>query len=341
MNAKVKSAIQYFFILVLTAALLWFSLQGLQTTDGQDKWSLLLQTWAGSNKFFLLLMAVVALLSHWLRAARWRLLLAPTGNHVKIWNSFHSVMIGYFVNLAITRGGEISRSYNLYKLERTPIETSFGTVVAERIVDLICMCLLLGVAFLVEWDNLIAFFQELGIGAPSSGSFSIPIWFWVLMALGVVSLLVLYGLRKNEKLLRILGGFKKGLLAIISMEKKGAFIFYSIAIWILYFLMTYSVMLAFAQTANLGLGSVLILFAIGSVAMALPMPGGLGSYHTLMPLGLVMIYHVPKTDATAFVFVFHAWQTIVMIVCGLISLMCTSIIVRRRSAESLSIESKV
>jgi glycosyltransferase 2 family protein len=331
-NAKIKSILQYVFVLIITVALLWLSLRGLQTNDGQDKTDLLWQTWTNSNKFYLMLMAVVAVLSHWLRAVRWKILLEPTGNRVKVWSSFHSLMVGYLVNLVIPRGGEISRSYNLYKLEKTPIETSFGTVVAERIIDLICMLTLLGVAFLVEWKKLMVFFQELGIGAPSQ-SFSVPLWLWIVAAIGVVGLIVLYLLRKNEKLVKILQGFRKGLVAVVQMDKKMMFIFYSIAIWILYFLMTYSVMLAFEQTANLGFGSVLILFAIGAVAMALPMPGGLGSYHTLMPLGLVMIYHLPKTEATAFVFVFHAWQTVVMIIGGFISLMCTYIILRRRQTN--------
>jgi glycosyltransferase 2 family protein len=324
---------------VITAALLWLALRGIQTGEGQNKTDLLWQTWAHSNKFYLLLMAAVAVLSHWLRAVRWKMLIEPTGHHVKAWSSFHSLMVGYLVNLIVPRGGEISRSYNLYKLEKTPIETSFGTVVAERIVDLICMLMLLAVAFLVEWENLMAFFRELGIGAQSS-SFSVPLWLWAVAAIGALGLIALYLLRKNKTLLKVLQGFKNGLVAIVEMEKKGLFIFYSLAIWILYFLMTYSVMLAFEQTANLGFGSVLILFAIGAVAMALPMPGGLGSYHTLMPLGLVMIYHIPQTDATAFVFVFHAWQTIVMIVGGLVSLVCTYVILRIRPSRPTPLDEK-
>jgi glycosyltransferase 2 family protein len=316
-------------IFAVTALLLWLSLRGIQTGNDEDKTDLLWHTWEKSNKFYLLLMGVVAIASHWLRAVRWKMLIHETGHEVKTWSSFHSLMVGYLVNLAIPRGGEISRSYNLYKLDRTPIETSFGTVVAERLVDLMCLVILLTFSFLVEWKDLMTFFEAVGIGK-SSRTLSIPIWLWWGIGTAVIGVLVIYLLRKNEKLLKIWNGFKNGLFAIRQLKHKGLFIFYSLVIWILYFLMTYCVMLAFEETASLGFGAVLILFVIGAIAMALPLPGGLGSYHTLMPLGLVMIYQIPRTDATAFVFVFHAWQTLIMIVAGVISLICTSAILRLR-----------
>ena len=217
-------------------------------------------------------MAVVAIASHWLRALRWRMLLEPTGHHPQQWNTFHSLMVGYLVNLGIPRGGEISRCYNLYKLENTPVETSIGTVVVERLIDVLCLFILLAISFLVEWDNLMSFFDALGIGK-SSQTFAIPIWLWALVGLGLLGLIALYLLRKNERLIKIFHGFKSGLLAILRLKHKGLFILYSILIWILYFSMTYSVMLAFEQTASLGAGAVLIIFAIGAIAMALPMPG--------------------------------------------------------------------
>lgn len=329
LKGRLKSALQYLFIIALTTVLVWFSLRGIQTNGDQDKGELLWQTWQQSNKNYLILMAVVAMASHWLRAVRWKLLMEPTGHYVSTWSSFHSLMVGYLVNLVIPRGGELSRSYNLYKLQGTPIETSFGTVVVERLVDLFCLVLLLILSFSLEWNNLMMFFDELGIGK-SSASMAVPVWVWGLAAAGTLFILMLYLLRKNERLIKILSGFKNGLMAIVKLKHKGRFIFYTVLIWILYFLMTYSVMLAFEQTAALGPGAVLILFAIGAIAMALPLPGGLGSYHTLMPLGLVMIYQIPKTDAISFVFVFHGWQTLVMILGGIISLIATYVILQIR-----------
>jgi uncharacterized membrane protein YbhN (UPF0104 family) len=137
-----------------------------------------------------------------------------------------------------------------------------------------------------------------------------------------------YLLRNNQKLRKILLGFKEGAMAIFRLKNKTRFVFYSFAIWALYFVMSYFVVIAFPETRDLGFSAVLTLFAIGSIAMAAPLPGGAGSYHTLVPLGLVMLYNLPKADAIAFVFIFHGWQTVIMIVAGVISLIISYLIIR-------------
>jgi hypothetical protein len=129
---------------------------------------------------------------------------------------------------------------------------------------------------------------------------------------------------------KALVGFKHGFVAVFNLERKGLFIFYTIIIWVLYFVMSYCVILAFEATSSLGIGAVLSLFAIGSIAMAAPLPGGAGSYHALVPAGLVFLYNLPQSQAVAFTFVFHGWQTLIFIVSGAISLVATSIITSRK-----------
>ena len=98
--------------------------------------------------------------------------------------------------------------------------------------------------------------------------------------------------------------------------------------------MTYTVLKAFPSTSLLGFTAVLSLFAIGAIAMAAPLPGGTGSYHVLVPQGLFFLYQVPLSDAVAFTFIFHGWQTIVFILLGVVSLLVTSIIVKRNDKQS-------
>ena len=316
---------------MLTALLLWLSLRGLTLGEGENKSDFLWKAWQNSNKGYLGLMALVAILSHLLRAERWRMFLVPTGNKVGLTNSFLSLMIGYLVNLAVPRGGEVSRCYNLYKLEKTPVEVSFGTVVVERMVDVICLLLLIALSFFAEWQKLKKFIDSLNFS--SGEGFSISPWMVVVFIGAVIFAAAIFFLRKNKKLLKIIEGFKEGLLAIFKMQNKGLFIAYSLGIWLLYFLMSYLVIKAFPETEDLGFSAVLTLFAVGSIAMAAPLPGGAGSYHTLVPLALVMLYNLPQADAVAFVFIFHGWQTILMILMGVLSLIASYLIIKWRKQK--------
>lgn len=319
-------------MIAITATLLWLSLRGLKVGEGEDKSEFIWHAWQKCDKGYLLIMALVAMASHVLRAVRWKMMLQPTGNNVKLSNSLLSLMIGYLVNMAVPRGGEVSRCYNLYKLEETPVEVSFGTVVVERLVDLACLIILIGLSFIVEWQRLKAFIDTLDFS--SSGKSSLPIWILLALAVFIMLIVGVYMLRKNEKLRKILIGFKEGLMAIFRLKNKWLFIFYSFAIWALYFLMSYFVVIAFPETRDLGVSAVLTLFAIGSIAMAAPLPGGAGSYHTLVPLGLVMLYNLPEADAIAFVFIFHGWQTVIMITAGVISLIISYLIIRLKKVPA-------
>lgn len=332
MPKALKSVLQYAVMMLLTAGLLWLSLRGIDVGEGKNKSDVIWNAWSHSNKGYLLLMAVFLMISQFIRAERWRMLMEPTGNYVKFGNSLLSLFIGYLVNLAIPRGGEISRCYNLYKLEKTPVEVSFGTVVVERITDVLCLFMLIVISFIVEWTKLEAFIRSLPFG--SGSEMKIPIWFILAAVAGVGILVALYLLRKNEKLRKIFEGFRDGLLSVVKLKNKGLFIVYSAAIWAMYFLMTFFVMKAFPETQHLGYSAVLTLFAIGAIAMAAPLPGGAGSYHTLVPMGLVSLYSLRQSDAIAFVFVFHAWQTAFFIVFGFISLIISYFVIRWKNQQT-------
>lgn len=313
-------------MITLAVLLLWLSLRTIPDVEGESKFDFIWQTWQRSNKWYLLCMAAVAMLSHVIRAYRWQMLLKAAKNKVSLGNSFLSLMVGYLVNLGVPRGGEISRCYNLLKLEKTPVEVSFGTVVAERVVDVLCLILLIAISFFVEWDKLIAFINTLPIANGNGGSFYKWLIIGCLGLLGLAGLIFIF--RKNEKFRKIVQGFRNGLLSIFKLEHSFQFIFLSVLIWLLYFVMSYFVIIAFPETEVLEFSAVLTLFAMGAIAMAAPLPGGAGSYHTIVPLGLVLLYGLPKGDAVAFVFIFHAWQTFIMIVAGVVSLIISYSILR-------------
>jgi len=336
MNSKLKSVLQYVVTIGITVALLWLSLRGINIGgehEGEGKFDLILNAWINADKVYLLLMAAILMFSHVLRAERWRMLLQPSGHRGTFSNSFLSVMVGYLVNLAIPRGGEVSRCYNLFKLEKTPVEVSFGTVVVERLVDILCLFILVAISFIVEWDKLEMFMSSLDFSGGGTKPKVSPLLIIAIVGVGGL-ILVIYLLRNNPKLKKLLGGFKEGFLAIFHLRNKWLFIVYSIAIWTLYFLMSYVVMLAFGETANLGMRAVLTIFAIGAIAMAAPLPGGAGSYHLLLPMGLVSLYNMDRADAVAFVFIFHAWQTLVLALFGFICLLISLWLIRWKNQQT-------
>lgn len=317
------SFVQYFVWLGLAMMLLWLSLRALTPSDSQNRWDYLMAAWKRADKGWLWLMALLAMASHLIRAERWRMLLSTSGQHISLYHAFLSLMVGYLVNLVIPRGGEVSRCLNLYKLNAYPADKSFGTVVAERAIDLVCFLLVITLAFFAEFDKLMAFVKTLPVQIPDMWLaltglllfFFVAVVFWFLMK-KIPSL--------KDKLKRFWKGFLSGLQSAWRVQKPGVFFVHTVLIWLLYFLMTYTVLMAFDETRSLGWQAILSLFAIGSLAMVLPMPGGTGSYHTLVPAGLSFLYHVPLPDAVAFTFVFHAWQTLIMIAGGVAALLTTA-----------------
>jgi len=316
-----------------TAFLLWFSLKNIEAPDGQSKFDFIKATWDKANKWLFLGSAFVAILSHVVRAERWRLMLKPIGYSTTLASSFFSVMVGYFINLAIPRGGEVSRCLNMFRLEKVPVETSAGTVVAERLIDVVFLLSFIAASFFIEYEKLLAIIldfmeerkrkQAEATLAGNTGFSSV--WFaFILVSLVVAVLLILYKTGRLEKISGKVAtawtNLKKGLFSVFTVENKLLFFAYSFLIWILYFAMAWLCMLAFEETKVLGLDAALTIFTLGSIAMAMPVPGGTGSYHILVPLGLATLYGMNHGNALAFTFVFHAWQTLVLIVFGFLSM---------------------
>ncbi len=336
MTSHLRTLIQYLALVFISAFLVWYSLRAITPANEQSKWSYLLHTWQLADKGWLMLMALLAMISHLIRAERWRMLIEPTGHSTSLYYSFLSLMNGYLINLVIPRGGEVSRCYNLYKLNQSPFDKTFGTVIAERAIDFICFILILLVAFVVESDKLMGFIRSLPIASAGNNSLLPGLIGGLIVAVaGIIGyLLISRNARLRTSVLRFWKGFKSGLGTVLRLNNHSLFYFYSFLIWALYFAMSYTVIKAFDETSHLGWSAVILVFAVGSVAMVIPLPGGTGSYHMLVPASLSFLYQVPRADAVAFTFVFHAWQTLLMIVGGCLALLSTYIILHSRKSDS-------
>ena len=337
-QTRVNSIIQYLIILAITVALVWFAVSNIKTGSEESATDFLIRIWGGVDQQLLLLSGLAALLSHMVRAERWKLSFQPMDLKITFRDSFLSVMVGYFINLLVPRGGEISRCVNLNRLESIPVDKSFGTVLAERAVDLIFLVLFVLTGLILEFNQISNFLQNLKYDEGRDFSF---LWTYVLLLLAAgiagfifIRLLLKTGkpkvLRTYVKLKNVFKGIRDGLLVVFRLKKKGIFLLYTLLIWILYLSMSVLVLKSFPETAHLGFVASLAIFAIGSIAMALPLPGGTGSYHVLVPAGLVALYSIPLDKATAFTIIFHGYQTLIVIIFGAGSLIASYFLSKRR-----------
>jgi uncharacterized membrane protein YbhN (UPF0104 family) len=258
-----------------------------------------------ANYFWLLLVLLAFGLSNVSRTMRWMMLLHPLGYRPKPINGFFTIMLGYFANLGFPRIGEVIRAGTFARYERIKVEKVMGTVVSDRLVDVLSMAIVMGVAFLVESDRIWEVIRELGGGEGNAGG--LPSWIWWLGGLGLVGLLAGWLLRKQlartaffQKIMGLVKGFAEGVQTIRKLDRPFWFIFHSLNIWFMYYLMTYLGFFAFGPTADLTPMAGLMVFVLGALGILIPSPGGMGTYHVLVGGTLALLYGINGADAFSF-----------------------------------------
>lgn len=264
-------------------------------------------------------------------------MIEPLGHKPRLLNTFLALMIGYLMNLVFPRMGEISRCGVLARYEKISFTKLVGTVVTERIIDVIMLLLLTLIVIITQFGKIIQFLNNNPeIKSELMAVVSSP-WF----ILGIVGLVILiYFFRRKikhtaafEKIHEIMQKFSEGLKTIKNMNNKGAFVFHTIFIWLMYYLMLYVVFFAFDFTSHLPAIAGLTTFVLGSYGMVAPVQGGIGAWH-FMVIQALFVYGIDKADGSVFAFLAHTSMTAMMIVVGLISFLILPFI-NRRKTESL------
>lgn len=258
-------------------------------------WATLSRSVANVNAWWLAggLAAMVA--AHVLRALRWQQLLAAAGTPVSVVHCFHALMAGYLVNYAVPRLGEVTRCTLISRADRVPIAAGVGTVVTERVLDVLVLLALLGVLVVAEAK---AAAQLLGGALTAWDELSIT---QVLVALGVAAVLIGLGwaarrwawprIRHHAFVARVggfLGQLWDSMMSVRRIERPWLFALSTIGIWVGYALNTWMVVSALPEFGDVSLYVGAFLMAVGAIGMSLPVPGGIGSYHALIVLGVVM-----------------------------------------------------
>lgn len=284
------------------------------------------------NYFWVWISLIIGVLSHISRAIRWNLLIEPLGRKPGLLNSFLAVMTGYLMNLVIPRMGEVTRCGVLARYENISFARLIGTVVTERIIDILMLLLFTLIVTVSQFGYLISFLKKNpGIGQKVVSMISSP----YLIAIILILILSLFLLRKKIKASRLfkkaeisLLHLKEGLISFKYVRKKGALIFHSFFIWTMYYLMMYVAFFAFDFTSHLSPVAGLSAFVMGSFGMLAPVQGGLGTWHFMVKESL-SLYGVSNENGIIFAFVAHSTMTLMVIVLGLISLMALPFVNRK------------
>jgi uncharacterized protein (TIRG00374 family) len=336
-NKNTKSVIQFVVLLGVGILLAWLSLKSVWTEREQ-----IVDSFRTADYFWIVVSMGIAFLSHFLRAYRWNYLLRPLGYSTKLTNATGAVLVGYFANYGLPRMGEITRCTLVTRYDDVPFEVALGTVITERIVDMLLLLLVFVMTLLVQFAQLKDLTAEYIVDPlmlKLSGAMQNPAKLITLIAIVLICLVGFMLVRKKlagllkGKAGNVIKGFGKGLSSIKDIDQKFQFIALSFGIWICYFYSLYTCFFAFSGTAELSQSACLVLLLFGTFGVAFS-PGGLGAYPAILTALLLNTYHVEKISAVAFPWMAWSSQFILIVILGVLSLMVLPLINKNKSNVS-------
>ncbi|HEX8330679.1 MAG TPA: lysylphosphatidylglycerol synthase transmembrane domain-containing protein [Hymenobacter sp.] len=321
------NVLKYALLLALSGALMVYAVRG------QDL-ARIGHYIATANYIWLGLTVTLAALGYFSRAYRWQMQLTASRQHVAYWHVYHAMMVGYLANIVLPRMGEVIRCSVLRRTSGVPVEVSLGTVITERVIDVLVLGLLLGTVLLMEFNKFWSFIQSLFVDKYDSLAANREV---LLAVAGIAGLLLLvFGyllfrnleqLRQNALFIKVVN-FIKGLLAgvfsVRKLENKGVFLLHTAFTWLVYYLMDYLAFRCFPETYGLDAKAGLAVLTFGAFGMAAPVSGGIGVFHVMVQSTL-LVYGISKEAGIAYALVVHGAQTLLMAVMGGISLVFTGL----------------
>ncbi|MGM0636449.1 MAG: lysylphosphatidylglycerol synthase transmembrane domain-containing protein [Bacteroidota bacterium] len=293
--------------LLLGVFVIWYSLAQSSEEERQILWKNIKQ----ANWFWVSLSVLFGLLSHLSRAFRWRYLLQPLDCKPKFYNSFLGVMFGYLSNMGIPRSGEFLRGATMSSYEDISFEKSFGTIVTERIVDLISMSGVIALAVVLHADIMLDFINEKEISPIKTIS--------ILAGLAIIGLIFLRLVRHSKiklfiKIRDFVDGLLEGMKSVFSMKRKWSFVLHTVSIWTMYFMAFYVAKFSIPEAVDLPFGAILLAFIAGMFSYSIT-SGGIGLYPVAVG-AVLLLFDLEKEAGEALGWILWTTQTILVIVIG-------------------------
>ena len=309
MKKKIINILRFTLPLALGVFLIWLSFRKLSEEDIKS----ILFSFKHANYFWVWVSIGLAILSHISRAYRWRYTLEPLGYYPKFLNSFMAVMIGYLVNLGVPRMGGVSRAAALTRYEGIPFNKGFGTIIAERVADMIFLLTFIFIVVIIQLSTLRGYLEQL------FKDFNPVNYIIIGVILVIVGFIFFRFIQRSNikffiKLREFIQGILEGIQAILKMKNSGKFIAHTFLIWFLYVLMFYLGMKAIPELIHVPIGGMLSAFVVGGISIAVT-NGGIGAY----PYGVgevLSLYHVDFVYGLAFGWIIWTAQTIMVLVLG-------------------------
>jgi len=302
--------------LLLGLVLLFYAFKNIQLDDFLSKLDQTRYEWVIGS----MLLSSLAYVS---RAYRWQLLLRAADQKVSTFRLTLAVFVGYLANLAFPRLGEVVRCAVLKKTNQIPVSLSIGTVVTERIIDSLVLLFFLIIALLLEFDLIVTYFENI------FSIYHIPLdglLYAALTLLMIFSILVLVILRTHtplsQRTKKMASEVLKGILTIKSIQSKSLFLITTTVMWLTYFLMSYMIFFALEETSSLSLTAGFMLLVSGGIALALPVQGGIGTYHAMIAM-MLGLYGIENTTGLFLASLLHSSQILSVVIFGGISLVIT------------------
>ena len=328
LRSKFLTLIKFVFFLGLGILIIWLSIRDLTLSEKNE----IINSFRIANYNWVFLAIILGILSHVLRSLRWMIFFEPMGYHPSFKNTFYAVMVGYFANMAFPRLGEVTRCGILAKYEKIPFNKSFGTVVTERALDLIIFFLLFLLTIFTQIGTLRDYLNNHvypGLQGKFIHPFSNPIFLAAIAGFLVLVILLFIISRKKiknskfyHKIILLIHGFWEGFKSLSQIRRPILFVFYSIAIWFLYFLMVYVCFFCFASTSTLSPGAGLSSLVLGSIGIMIT-PGGIGLYPAIIQETL-LLYGLSRTTGLALGWIAWTAQTAMIFIIGSLSLVMLS-----------------
>ncbi|HYM92869.1 MAG TPA: lysylphosphatidylglycerol synthase transmembrane domain-containing protein, partial [Chitinophagaceae bacterium] len=301
--------------------LVWWSIKDLSRDDKSQ----IKQSLKHARYLLIIPVYIILLLSHYVRGLRWRLLIEPLGYSPKKSNAFFAVMIGYLTNLAFPRLGEVLKCTALSRYEKIPVDKLIGTIILERIIDVLTLLIVFGITLLIQpgiYTQLIETFFQSSVTVETKKTSGFLI---IAVVTGVIILLVAgWMIIKKKKLADLISLVKKiiksvweGVSAIQHLKKRMSFIILTVILWSLYLFCGYIGFYGLQETEQYGLKEAFTVLSAGSIAMIVT-PGGIGAYALILEKTM-QLYGLQKGIALAFGWMLWIAQTSALLIGGLFS----------------------